>query len=90
MRRTKRNNIDPGKRAQRKNAVQGVLLFTAGQLLSAAVLLWARGLITAGWLDTLLLVLVICDLVTLPFSVIVLRQRIKEIERGELDEARKY
>ena len=38
----------------------------------------------------LLLLLAILDLLTIPFSFVVLIQRIREIERGELDEARKY
>ena len=38
----------------------------------------------------LLLVLAVLDLAVIPFSAVVLRQRLREIEGGELDEARKY
>ena len=65
-------------------------MFVGGQLLSVLVLLWLRGLSKTGWLDTLLLVLAVLDLAVIPFSAVVLRQRLREIERGELDEARKY
>ena len=34
--------------------------------------------------------LAVLGLVTIPFSLVVLRQRLREIEKGELNEARKY
>lgn len=83
-------NTDSGRRALRRDAVRGTLMFAGGQLLSVLVLLWLRGLSKTGWLDTLLLVLAVLDLAVIPFSAVVLRQRLREIERGELDEARKY
>ena len=83
-------NTDSGRRALRRDAVRGPLMFVGGQLLSVLVLLWLRGLSKTGWLDTLLLVLAVLDLAVIPFSAVVLRQRLREIERGELDEARKY
>lgn len=60
------------------------------QLLSVAVLLGLRGLTVRVWLDNLLLLVAVLDLITIPVSFVVLRQRLREIERGELDEARKY
>ena len=83
-------NTDSGRRALRRDAVRGTMMFVGGQLLSVLVLLWLRGLSKTGWLDTLLLVLAVLDLAVIPFSAVVLRQRLREIERGELDEARKY
>ena len=83
-------NTDSGRRALRRDAVRGTLMFVGGQLLSVLVLLWLRGLSKTGWLDTLLLVLAVLDLAVIPFSAVVLRQRLRVIERGELDEARKY
>ena len=83
-------NTDSGRRALRRDAVRGTLMFVGGQLLSVLVLLWLRGLSKTGWLDTLLLVLAVLDLAVIPFSAVVLRQRLREIERGELDDARKY
>ena len=83
-------NTDSGRRALRRDAVRVTLMFVGGQLLSVLVLLWLRGLSKTGWLDTLLLVLAVLDLAVIPFSAVVLRQRLREIERGELDEARKY
>ena len=83
-------NTDSGRRALRRDAVRGTLMFVGGQLLSVLVLLWLRGLSKTGWLDTLLLVLAVLDLAVIPFSAVVLRQRLREIEGGELDEALKY
>ena len=37
-----------------------------------------------------LLWLAVLALITIPFSLVVLRQRLREIEGGELNEARKY
>lgn len=60
------------------------------QLLSVAVLLGLRSLTVRVWLDRLLLLVAVLDLITIPISFVVLWQRLREIERGELDEARKY
>ena len=48
------------------------------------------GLEGLDWLRLLLLILAVGDLVTIPAVWIVLKQRMKEIEGGELDAARKY
>ena len=37
-----------------------------------------------------LLLLINAGLLTIPFSLIALRQRLEELEKGELDEARRY
>lgn len=60
------------------------------QLLSVAVLMGLRCLTVRAWLDNLLLLVAALDLITIPFSFVVLRQRLREIEKGEMDEARKY
>ena len=82
----KPRSIDQEKRA----AVKSVVLSTLFQLLSAGALLCLRALTDTGWLRGLLLILAAGGLITVPFSFIVLRQRLREIEKGELDEARKY
>ena len=60
----------------------------------ALLLLWREsqlaGLEGLDWLRLLLLILAVGDLVTIPAVWIVLKQRMKEIEGGELDAARKY
>ena len=38
----------------------------------------------------LALILAVIDLITIPFTFAALWQRVREIEKGELDEARKY
>ena len=83
------DNTDGGKRALKREAVKGTVLFRGGQGLSILALLWLKGWVS-GWLDTLLLVLAVGDLAAMPFAFVVLRQRMKEIEGGELDAARKY
>ena len=90
MRRTKRKNIEPSRRKEREEAIQGAVFHVAVQLLSVAVLLGLRLLTVRAWLDHVLLLVAALDLITIPFSFVVLRQRLREIERGEMDEARKY
>ena len=43
-----------------------------------------------GLMKTILLVLAIANLITILFTFVVLGQRLRESEKGELDEARKY
>ncbi len=73
---------------------EGRGLFALVQLAMALLLLWGRsqlaGLEGLGWLRLLLLILAVGDLVTITAVWIVLKQRMKEIEGGELDAARKY
>ena len=84
MRRTKPKNTE--KRA----AVRSVVLNTLLQLVTAGALLYARSCTDIGWLRNLTLFLAAADLITIPFTFAVLRQRVREIEKGELDEAKKY
>ena len=90
VRRTRPKNIEPAKRRERSAAIQGTVSHVVIQLLSVAVLLGLRHLTVRVWLDNLLLLVAVLDLITIPVSFVVLRQRLREIERGELDEARKY
>lgn len=60
------------------------------QTLTAGALLYLRSVTRTDLLRGLLLFLAAADLVTIPFAFAALRQRIREIEKGELDEARKY
>ena len=55
-----------------------------------AALLYLRTLGPPDWLAGLMLFLAVADLITIPFTFAALWQRVKEIEKGELDEARKY
>ena len=77
----RQKNTDPFRSGQRRDARRGV---------AAGLLLWVRRYILWRWLDLLLLLMAAADLISIPFSLVVLRQRMREIERGELDEARKY
>ena len=90
MKRTKRKSIEPSKRKEREEAIRSTAFHAALWLLSVAVLLGLRFLTERVWLDNLLLLVAALDLITLPFSFVVLVQRLREIEKGEMDEARKY
>lgn len=78
------------RQAEKRSAVRSVVLSTLFQVLTAGMLLYARTLIQTDWLRSLALILALGDLITIPFSFAALWQRVREIERGELDEARKY
>lgn len=84
MRRTRRKSIE------KRSAVKSVVLNTLLQLLMAAALLRLRTLELPDWLSSLMLFLAVAGLMTVPFTFVVLWQRVREIEKGELDEARKY
>ena len=75
---------------EKRAAVRSVVLSTLLQLLSVGALLYLRTLGPPDWLGGLMLVLAIGDLVTIPFTFAALWQRVREIEKGELDEAKKY
>ena len=71
-------------------AVRSVALNTLFQLMTVGALLYLRTLGAPEWLAGLMLILAVADLITIPFTFAALWQRVREIERGELDEARKY
>ena len=76
--------------AEKRAAVRSVVLNVLLQLITAGALLYLRTLSPPDWLGGLLLILAVSDLAAIPFTFAVLRQRVREIEGGELDEARKY
>ena len=67
-----------------------MVLSTLFQLMTIGVLLYARSCTDIGWLRNLALFLAAADLITIPFTFAVLWQRVREIEKGELEEAKKY
>ena len=70
--------------------MKSVVLSTLFQLMTVGALLYARSCTDIGWLRNLALFLAAADLITVPFTFAALWQRVREIEKGELDEARKY
>ncbi|OUQ78596.1 hypothetical protein [Flavonifractor sp. An100] len=87
----KPGNTDPNRQRElRREAVKGAVLYCLAQLATVAVLLGGRLLVSEGWLDTLLLVLALADLISIPPVFLVLKERLKEIKGGELDAAGKY
>ena len=90
MRRTKQKSIDPGKTARKREAVRSVVLQGLLQMLTIGLALYLRSVVRSGWLRALLLLLALGDGISLPFMWVVLRQRLNEIEGGEIDAARKY
>lgn len=88
MRRTRPKSID--RRAEKRAAVRSVVVSTLFQLMTVGALLYLRTLGAPDWLAGLMLILAVADLITIPFTFAALWQRVREIEKGELDEARKY
>ena len=75
--------------SRRRNAIKGAVLSTAAQVLTAAVLLWLRG--PAGGLASgLLLLAAALNLITIPPLWFALRERLREIEGGEEEDASQY
>lgn len=86
----KQNNIDRQAR-DKKAAVIGVAFF-AGLMLICAVSVACLCFIpdAPGWLVALFAILAVGCLVPIIPAFVVMKQRFKEIERGELDEAAQY
>lgn len=78
------------KSTEKRAAVRSVTLNALFQLVTAGALLYARSCTDIGWLRNLALFLAAADLITIPFTFAVLWQRVREIEKGELEEAKKY
>lgn len=75
--------------ARKRNAVLGAVSSTVGKLLFAIVLLWLRG--SAGaFISRLLLIMAVGNLLSVPFVWVVLRERLREIEKGEEEDASQY
>ena len=85
------NDIEQRRRRQKREAVQGVLLFAALRLASVIVLLWSISLIPElPWLQVILGILTLIVGVPVLFVWPILKQRFQEIEGGELDAAGQY
>ena len=75
---------------EKRAAVKSVVLNTLFQLMTVAALLYLRSVTQIDWLRGLALILAVIDLIIIPFTFAALWQRVREIEKGELDDARKY
>ena len=75
---------------RRASAIRGALTGIAARLLAAAVLLWLRRNMPDGVLSTLLLALILVELGSIIPTIVVLKQRLNEIEGGEEDAAAQY
>ena len=78
------------RKAEKRAAARSVAVNTLLQLMMVAALLWLRTMGPPDWLSGLLLLLAVADLITIPFTFAALWQRVREIEKGELEEAKKY
>ena len=87
----KPESIEARKEQRKRSAVRGVLLFTLLQL-ACAICFGALCFIPdmPGWCVILFGVLAALSLVLILPAVLVLKDRFKEIEGGELDAAGKY
>lgn len=84
---TKRANTRQDQR--RRNAIRGAAWSTLVQILAALVLLWLRA--GAGeFVSRVLLLAAVIDLVTIPPVWFSLRERLREIEGGEEEDASQY
>ena len=90
MRRTRQSNTDQEQAEQKREAVKSVLVSGGIRVGTAALLLCTRSCTPWPRLHQVLLWLAVLGLITVPFSLVVLRQRLREIEKGEVNEARKY
>ena len=76
---------------RKRQAVLSALLSGCWLVLSAVVVLWLRWLLRpGGLLSALMLVMAVADILLLLPLAVSLRQRLKEIEGGEEDEAHQY
>ena len=83
--------MTPANTKRRKDALRGAVTATAIQLVTAALLLWARqqeGI--PGFISVLLLVIIIADLGAIVPIWISFYKRLKEIQGGEEDAAAQY
>ncbi|MDE6881334.1 MAG: hypothetical protein K2P20_08240 [Oscillospiraceae bacterium] len=78
------------RREEKRAAVRSAVISVLFQLMAVGALLYLRTLGPPDWLSGLMLVLAAADLIIVPFTFAALWQRVREIEKGELDEARKY
>ncbi|MEA4934446.1 MAG: hypothetical protein VB071_12830 [Lawsonibacter sp.] len=86
----KQKNIKDSGQKQKRGTVLGAGIFVLFQMGSFFALLWLCILSVYAWLKVLLLVLAAANLIIIPLVLIVLKQRIKEIEGGEFDAASQY
>ena len=85
------NDIEQRRRSQKREAVQGGLLFAALRLAGVIVLLWSISLVPElPWLQVILGILTLIVGVPVLFVWPILKQRFQEIEGGEFDAAAKY
>lgn len=82
-------STDPHAR-RRANAIRGAVTGIAVRLLAAAVLVWIRQSMPDGVLSVLFLALILVELGSIVPTMVVLKQRLKEIEGGEEDAAAQY
>ena len=84
-------DIEARRRRQKREAVQGVLLFAGLRSASVVVLLWSASLVPQlRWLQVILGVLALAVGAPVLFVGVTLKQRLKEIEGGESDAAAQY
>lgn len=84
-------SIEARKARRKREAIRGVVLFALFQA-ACVVAFLSLCLIPElpRWLFWLLAVLALLSAIPIPVSLVVLRQRFKEIEGGELDAAAQY
>ena len=77
-------------RTRRASAIRGAVTGIVVRLLCAAVLVWIRRGMPDGVLSVLFLALILVELGSIVPTIVVLKQRLNEIEGGEEDAAAQY
>lgn len=93
MKRTKPENTEAtrAKREQKRAAIRDVALSGLFRICMSGLMLALRTKPdTPQWLSPVFLILAVVGLASVPLSLPPLLQRLREIDKGELDEARKY
>lgn len=91
VKKTMPNSIKATRKQRKQAAIRGVVLFVLLQL--ACIVCFASLCFIPdlpGWTVTLFAALAVICLIPMILALVVLKQRFREIEGGELDEARQY
>lgn len=86
----KPNGTESRRAQRRRDAIKGAVTSIVMQGIAGVFLVWYHRRVTSQVVGTLMLVIGLVDLVAIIPVVMVLRQRLNEIEGGEEDAARKY
>lgn len=88
--RKRQESIEQRKVRRKRDAVRGVMIFTMIQVVTAAAFLFCAWIPMPRAVKWMFIVFAMLSILSIIPVLVVLRQRFREIEGGELDEACKY